>query len=215
MTRDVKRLINTLGAIVLVIALAMAAWGIYVSRTAGLLRVSSTNKSAVITVSQVGHEAKIIGTGTAKVHLKPGYYQVAASFNGKQDFAVAQVATEQTSSVSLNPVSTPQLPSVATIMFDGEDTFIDQGLSTTQVNALKQDFFKFKPTAKTVAIDPASVRPGPHNPDTDIGFSTAFSVKVDSASYKGLVRYTDLTSVRLFLYDPQTNKLVFDSGNIQ
>lgn len=96
--------------------------------------------------------------------------------------------------------------------FQGMSSFIQNGLTTDQVNGLIKDFSKFSSSAKTVSVDPTSLIPGPHNPNSgDPSFTITFRVSIDSASYRGSVVYSGLSAVRLILYN-NAGKSVFDSG---
>lgn len=95
--------------------------------------------------------------------------------------------------------------------FQGMSSFINDGLTTDQVNYLIQGFSKFSPKAKNIAIDTNSLTPAPHNPGQP--FAIKFRLNIDSAPYKGTASYSDLTSIRLSLYN-LSGKKVFDSGVI-
>jgi hypothetical protein len=112
--------------------------------------------------------------------------------------------------------SSPNFPKAdqeQSTIFQGMSAFINNGLTTEQVNELIQSFSKFTPTAKTVSIDPASLTPGPHDPNKINPFTINFNASIDSSPYKGTVSYTDLSSIRLILYS-SSGKQAFDSGTI-
>src|SRR4051812_47099023 len=84
--------------------------------------------------------------------------------------------------------------------FQGMSAFIDNGLTTQQVNGLIKDFSRFLPKSNIVSIDTNSLYPGPHDPhSSDPSFSISFNVNIDSSAYKGVVRYSGLESVGLIL----------------
>jgi hypothetical protein len=103
-------------------------------------------------------------------------------------------------------------PSKTNVAFSGTDGFLDAGLSSTQLNNLEEALFRYKTSAHSVAVDPNSIEPGPHNPNTSTSFTLNFNVSIDSNSYKGIVVYTDLDGVDLHLINPQNNSEVYHSG---
>jgi hypothetical protein len=80
------------------------------------------------------------------------------------------------------------------------------------VSELEQYFFQYKPSANTVNIDSSSVEPGPHNPNTDIGFKLDFNVTIDSTSYAAVTSYADVNNISLVLTNPQTGATAFNSA---
>lgn len=97
--------------------------------------------------------------------------------------------------------------------YEGMSAFIDNGMTTEQVNNLIQAFSKFAPKAKVISIDTSSLTPGPHTPGTLNPFTIRFSLTVDSKPYNGVVSYSNLSSIRLYLY-AASGRQVFDSGVI-
>lgn len=179
----------------------------------GILSVKASDKSAIITISENNHEAKILGTGAATVRLATGSYYLVADANGKQTSAVAHITAGKTASINLDLEHSTFLPSPETISYDNLDSLINSGITSDQITLIKQYFFAFKPTAQLVNIDPNSVQPGPHDPNTSIGFTLNFNVRVDDTSYKATLTYPDASSVQLQLFDDQ-GKVVFDSNQV-
>ncbi|HEX2558112.1 MAG TPA: hypothetical protein VHK86_07300, partial [Nitrososphaera sp.] len=99
--------------------------------------------------------------------------------------------------------------------FSGMQAFLDNGLTTNQVDGLIEAFTKFSSAAKNIAIDSGSLSPGPHDPNSVQPFTTNFIVRIDNATYKGVASYSDLDSIRLLLFNPANNAQVYDSGTIR
>lgn len=187
--------------------------GLVVSQTTGTLLVKTSKPNATVSISQNGMGAAIIGTGDTKVRLAPGTYLVIASAGGSRDSSIIKISKKQTTKTTLNFKSPPLVKSPANINYENISTLIDNGgLTTLQVSQIEQYFFKYNSSAHTVSIDPDSVESGPRNPNTSTSFTLNFNVTIDSTPYKATVSYSNLSSVRLSLYNPQTNALVYDSG---
>jgi hypothetical protein len=187
--------------------------GLVVSQTTGMLLVDTPKPFATISISQNNKGAAIVGTGTAKVRLAPGTYLIVASDAGSRDSTVIKISKKQTIKTYLNFKSPPLLKSPANINYKNVSALINNGgITTLQASQLEQYFFNYKPSAHTVSIDPDSVEPGPRNPNTSTTFTLNFNVTIDSTQYKATTSYANLSTIRLSLYNPQTNALVFDSG---
>lgn len=209
-----KQVVPAVSLLVLAICLYVVGSSFFTAQHTGLLEISSSDKKALLTISQDNHEAKVVGIGRSKILLNPGVYQVAATDGTKQQFTVVQVYKRKVTNTNLEPSSTARIPTPQTIVFSGTSALINSGLTVNQVSALKQAFFKYKSSAQSIVINQSSVEPGPHNPN-GIGFTINFTVAIDSKLSKAAVSYSGLNDIRLYLYDPQNNSLVFDSGVIQ
>jgi hypothetical protein len=109
----------------------------------------------------------------------------------------------------------PPVPSKESIGFSGLDNLLSYGVTTTQENNLEEAFFKFSGSAKSVSIDPSSIAVVPHDPNSaSMDSFINFSVKVDSKLYKAKIDYTNLTTIRLYLFDFQSGNQVYDSNFI-
>jgi hypothetical protein len=207
----IKRGLIVAGIAVVGLCIYVLATSIMYARTTGTLHVNSSNPKATLSISQTNHQAELIGVGSATIHLSPGAYQVSANYGTGQTNATVLVNKKHTTTVFLELKSKPPLPSVANINFSNIDTLIDSGLTTTQIGILKQDFFQYKQTAQKVSVVPSSVSPGPHDPNTSTSFTLNFGVLIDSAPYNASASYSDLSNIRLLLYNPSNKALVFDS----
>jgi hypothetical protein len=207
----IKRLLVIAFCAIIIFAVQQTISGIDALRGTGILVINTSEPAAQISISQENHQAANIGTGNARIRLLPGTYRVAAASAGSQTSAVVTVYKRQTTGTSLDLKKNSGLHSVTSTNFIGTETLINDGLSVTQVGELEQYFFQYKPSVNTVKIDPASVEPGPHDPNTTSPFTLNFNVSIDSASYKAIASYTDLENITLDLYNPQTNTLVFTS----
>lgn len=114
---------------------------------------------------------------------------------------------------SSHPADLSKVDQRQSTVFQGMSGFVNNGLTTEQVNYLIQAFSKFSPNAKVVSINTATLTPGPHDPGSLNPFTILFTVSVDHSTYSGIASYSDLTSIRLTLND-NSGKQVFDSGII-
>lgn len=188
--------------------------GLVVSQTTGTLLVKTSKDAATISVSQDNKDAAIIGMGNAKVRLTPGTYLVVASGGGLRDSSIVKVSKKQTTKTTLDFKSSPLVKSPANTNYQNISVLVDNGgLTTLQISQLEQYFFKYNSSAHTVSIDPNSVESGPRNPNTSTSFTLNFNVTIDSKPYKATASYSNLSSIRLYLYNSQTNALMYDSGN--
>jgi hypothetical protein len=103
-------------------------------------------------------------------------------------------------------------PSKTNVAFSGMDGFLDAGLTSAQLYNLEETIFRYKTSVHSVSVDPNTIQPGPHNPNTDISFTLNFNVTIDSTAYKGTIVYSDLEGIDLHLYNPQNNSEVYHSG---
>lgn len=203
--------------ILLVVCSAMFAWlativiiDVRTVRSTGVLAVSATEPSAAITVSQVGHSAAKVGTGNAKVRLAPGDYLLAANGAGLSTEKTVHVSLHKTTTIKLNlNDGTAGLPSVEDVGFVNMDQLIDAGLSTSQIAKAKTQFFTFDKDAKVVSLDPSSVQPGFHDPNTYNPFTINFNVTIDDKPYKATVAYQGFDSAQLTLMDAQTGQPLY------
>lgn len=179
----------------------------------GTLVVDASRSSAIISISQANKQAKIIGTGSTHIRLAPGTYQLVATNNGSRTAVITKVSEKHSSHISLNLSKTAVLPSPASINFQNLYFLISYGLTQEQLSNLQIKIFQFRPHAHTVAIDASSIKTGLHNPNSEDPFTINFNVTVDAVPYKATVNYTGLNDLRLYLYNPQTNALMYDSAS--
>lgn len=107
---------------------------------------------------------------------------------------------------------------VDTYAFDGISSVVDdEGLSSEQEQALRQAVFNYskqiKKDFKLVTLYKESLQEGPNNPATG-GGTLYFSLGIDGKTYSAQMDHWDLTVMRLYLRDPQTNVVIYDSGDI-
>lgn len=181
-------------------------------RSTSVLSVSTQNENSIITISQAGKQAKLLGSGSTKSRLSPGKYYVTATSNGTTASRLVQISLDKDVAISLSPKKDiPQtLPSAADIGFINLDLLLDSGLSSTQLTNMKQLFFTYKPSAGLVTIDPESILSGSRDRNSvDINSSLSFSGKVDSTPYSATLVYNGYENVSLSLTDPATSKPIF------
>jgi hypothetical protein len=214
---NLKLLLVAIYALVIALGVWQIVPAIKTHDRTGVLVVTSSLATAQLSISQNDRQAANIGTGSAKVRLYPGTYQVVASGSGNHTSAIVVVHAKQTTRSSLNLNNTnsgQQIHTVASITFNGMDSLLSAGLSTNQVNELEQYFFQFKPSANTVNINSDTVQSGSRDPNTLSPFTLNFAVGVDSAAYNATVSYMDLNNVKLQLFDTKTNVQVFTAGTV-
>jgi hypothetical protein len=210
---QISRLLKLAVPIVFLVCVLVTVQAYRTSQDTGILDVTASDSNALISITQNGKGVETAGTGKAKVRLQPGTYLVGGFVGGKQGSEVVQITKRHTTQTSLKVNDLAKVPSADSIDFSNINRFLDAGLTSTQVTALKQAFFAFKQTSHTVAINADSVQPAPHNPQSDDPFILNFKVSVDSTPYSGQVIYSDLDNIRLVLTDPSTNTSVFDSAS--
>jgi hypothetical protein len=198
---------------VLVFCAYLIVSAIVTAETTGVLKVSAAQK-AHISVTSSNSQAENIGKpGNAQVRLKPGTYQVVATAsNGEVAARTVLIEKKRSVAVSLSPAASPKLPSVNSVSFFGTSALTDLGISPSQIDMLKLDFFHFKTSPSAVNIDSQSVQTLPHKLGDP--FVITFDVTVDSKPYKAKITYSNLQNILLQLYNPQNGQLVYDSSQV-
>lgn len=182
-------------------------------RTTGIIIVTSTAANATISISQTNSDAKVLGKGHARIRLAPGSYQLAAGLPGAAATSIVQVSSKRTFKITLQPSAAPVVASVDNVNFSGLSALLQNGLTSSQITNLKQLFFNYKKSVKSVVLDTTSVQMLPHNPNgTDPTFGINFTGTIDGTPFKATVSYVGLTNVRLIITDPQTGAQLY-SGN--
>ena len=212
-----NRLVNILLVIALVAFFVFGAMNIMkaisVSENYGLLEAKSTG-SATLSVSQDKSQAEVIGTGSAKVWLKPGVYQLAASAKGSQNTQIITVQKQQTTSVNITPSAGPILPSVLNVDFENTDSLINAGLTTEQVAGFKRLVFNYKPAARVVSINSATLQSGPLASNNNERFSYTFIVTIDRVPFAAKISYGDSLNINLTLTNQLTNEQVVNTSTL-
>ncbi len=178
-------------------------------RTTAVLHIDSSDPQATISVSQVNHEAKSVGTGKGSVRLKPGTYQAMASNGRNRAVKTVSVSAHQSADVSLKLSSLPAIRSVDDVRFDGMNIFLESGRTEDQISTLELDFFRFNTSARVVSVDGDSLTPAPRNSKSD-PFSSTFTVTIDSKPYTGKITYSGSRDIDMTLYNPD-GSTAFDS----
>lgn len=102
----------------------------------------------------------------------------------------------------------------------GFSKLLDVGVSKFQLDAVKYAFEQFgqanNKTIREVSLTVDSLNVTPHDPKNSDSKDTAyFDVTLDrKENYKARVEYFDISAVRLYLTDPKTGKIVYDSKTI-
>jgi hypothetical protein len=191
-----------------------AVTGILLRQSTGTATITAFDNTANISVSQLGTNAQIVGTGTANVRLKPGSYLVAASAKGHISTEQFSVTAKKHTQLTIAYTQGTPLPTSENINFSLNELVI-HGLNDAQIANLKELFFKYKKTAKTVSIDQGSVERQYRVPDSNDPYVLNFTGKVDSQSFKGTITYTNTQDIELTLIDPQSGNQLFDASSQQ
>jgi len=219
MTPDYNRFTEKLPVYVTILMgigiIYLAATSIMLRQSTGTATITAFDKSANISISQLGTNAKIVGTGTANVRLKPGSYLAAASVNGHISTEQFAVTLKKHAKITIAYTQGSPLPTLENITFNNLNEFIVHGINDTQLANLKELFFKYKKNAKTVTIDQGSVDRQYRVPDSNDPYVLNFTGKVDSQSFKGTITYTNIQDIELTLIDPQTGSQLFDASSQQ
>lgn len=170
-------------------------------RTAAVA-ITSSDPSAVLTISQTNTEAAQVGIGESTIRLKPGSYYVLAYTAGKSTGKTVEVKGSQENTVYLDlEEGNEGIKTAQSLTYIGFDKLLDNGLSTQQVNNTKQLFYESNKSAMSVTINTTSVTPSPRDP-TNINFSLTFTGLVDGTVYKAKLVYSGLDFVKLTLQEP-------------
>lgn len=211
LTLKIRQVLVALVVLVAAVCLFSLLKTIIIIKTTGLVRVDASIAQATISVSQDRHEAKVVGTGTAKIRLKPGLYQIRGYVGHDSATKTIKVNKGDTAKVSLELGQVPRVRSVDDVDFNGISRLTNSGLSEEQTTELQLAFFRFNTAAEVVAIDGDSYSPGARDSARSIGFTATFSVTMDSKPYKANISWTNSHAINLRLNDAQANTEVFNS----
>lgn len=122
------------------------------------------------------------------------------NFDGTLSNLIVIDGQAQNIQASSTPTATPPTNNL--------DSFGNYGLTSVQITELMQAFLKFAPTTQTIQ----AATPHYTYNSSDGTATLNFVVHLDKASYLAQVTTNDITSVRLTLQNPSSQKQVFDSG---
>lgn len=211
----VKRAILAYFIIVAAVSVYLIIYGVVYSNGTGVLEVKTNTAEAALSVSQADHQASIIGTGSTKVRLKPGVYQLVAVSSGNQVTQTVLIVKHEKTSKTLSLTGRTETPSVLSIDFKNTNALKDSGLSSPQLTSFEQDVFDYKSSAKEVVVDDSSISPGPRDPnDPNAPFTLNFDITIDSSRHKVTLTYKDNINVTTQFYDSDSN-LLYDSATNQ
>ena len=116
-----------------------------------------------------------------------------------------------------NPTPTP-VAATEPPTFGNIDSIVNRGVSAAQVDSLKWAFFAYIQanhlSAQVVTIDSSSLTKAAHDPSSDI-FTLNFNASFDTnLTVKAQLDYSNLTDVRLRLFNITTSAALYDSGTI-
>lgn len=98
-----SRLYYFISGLVVIIIVYMLASAIYISSSTGLLLISPSDKNATISVDQSGHRIANLGSGSQRIRLVPGSYDVIASSGKNQIIKTISVQKKQTYNLTPSP----------------------------------------------------------------------------------------------------------------
>lgn len=207
-------------AILWLVVLGLSIYVIYATFTAFSLRkntvavdISADNKSALLSISQDQSQAAVIGKGHVVARLKPGRYYVAASLDSTNTGQFLSVKLGESAKLKLSlasPVSV--LPSVEDIDFTGTNLLLDSGLATSQVANLKELFFTYNNSIKTVEI--TSFVQDPRDAEgTSAWVSGSIAGFIDKTGYYGNIKYSGFDAISVTLFDSKTKQQIY-SGTL-
>jgi hypothetical protein len=104
-------------------------------------------------------------------------------------------------------------------LFLGFDDLIEHGLSEEQLYGLKTAFYNYSKTlsrpASEISIDVNNITDTKEERGGNQFFVSTFPVKFNRKDlYKARLEYTGLNDIRLYLYDNQAGRLLYDSKTI-
>jgi hypothetical protein len=106
-----------------------------------------------------------------------------------------------------------------TPVYLGFDKLLNYGLGFGQLKNVQTAFYRYshslpKPIGQiSVDVDHISTQHDPTNPSSP--FDISFKVQFDENKvYQAKVEYTGLNDVRLFITDPSSNKIIYDSQTL-
>ncbi len=99
----------------------------------------------------------------------------------------------------------------------GFDKLVERGLSSYQLDALKNGISRFLESShkqvSAVAVVPSSINKlGRPRDSREIKDTLLFDLALDDKTYKARLEYYDVSTIQLYLFDSQTGRQVFDSG---
>jgi hypothetical protein len=206
-----NKYLNVVVLILAAMVIGVVGWSLLLKQQTGLLKVTTFSDDAVVSVSQNGKNAQIIGKGTVSVRLAPGNYEVAAI--SPDDFSSHQVTVTKNQTVPLRLTDTkPPVPSVEDVDWGSINLFYNYGLTEAQITDMEILFFKYKPSASHITFDESSVTNGFRDLTNDAApFSLNFSGTIDGKRFKAVVSYppSDLGNLDLTISDPTTKAQLY------
>ncbi|MEO8785261.1 MAG: hypothetical protein ABI221_03065 [Candidatus Saccharimonadales bacterium] len=200
-----KRLVLAIYGVLMVVVL-FCGYSIFndvrIRAATGVLKVSSTNKQAVISISRGGYQANYLGRGSAAAHLQPGQYLVMVSASGQSVTRLVQVVKQQTKQLTLNPGDSVPFPTASGINFSGISGLVSRGISATQATKVELAIFKFSPRVQEVNFDTSTSQTLIKNDGAGNGnnqFVISFVVSLDSKAYNATITYSGINDVQLLL----------------
>lgn len=206
-----KRLALAASILAVIFAVYTIVSSVIIHQQTGVLKVTSTDPKATISISQNNKQAAVIGTGSSSARLKPGVYRIVANNGSGHAFGATAVFARRTSDILLSIGSSSYLRTSADVSFVGTNVLVDHGLSANQLYSLKKSFFSYNNKAKEVKI--SNVKATPHKRDSASTYnSMTFDVTIDGKEYTAKIEYSGLSDgAQLYLYD-NFGTQVFDSG---
>lgn len=120
-----------------------------------------------------------------------------------------EAASEQTNDAA------PQAAEPA-VQYNGFTDLSKRGLTSYQMEGVKYALFNYASNASNFTIDASTIQQSPYdrdNPTPTVQIN--FAISIDKKSYTAKVdKYTDLVTVRVYLYEQGASQPVYDSQPI-
>ncbi|MEJ0072801.1 MAG: hypothetical protein WDN27_01785 [Candidatus Saccharibacteria bacterium] len=202
----------------IVLAILGIAFGVVYSlhsvQGTGVLKVSSSEAQATISISAVNMNAATIGTGSATVRVSPGTYLVVAKGRGDIAYSVAHVQSGATTRLSLKPSSASLLPSLQTT-FSGTEALTAMGMDSGILTNIEQQLVLFAPTTTTFSVNTATATIGHYDPNAaNPQAPYVFDITIGSKTYHATVLpSSDGNTATLTLIDAQTGATAYTTSS--
>jgi len=133
-------------------------------------------------------------------------------------FGILNAANHSNSSGPSPATTTSNTTSTNPPTFTGESSLTDIGITSEQLTNMEQALQQYlnanNITPSNIGFGSLQKMPLDNTQSTPV-WTVQFVVSIDgTAKYRATMKYFNITGVRLYLYDPTSNKLLYDSQNI-
>jgi hypothetical protein len=177
-------------------------------------KTTVSDKSITFTPSQTLDTAAEYTATLEDVTSLDGQTLVNVTINFKPKYTpYNQLPKDVQKRLNVDPVDVPEAYSSGVIAIAGSSLIAERGVTEIQMGLLKLGFFRYFQASKQEvrALTVSNLTKVPHvKSSTSDTLNFDVSIK-DKLTYKAKLVYSDLTTVRLYLYNPSTNALIYDS----